>query len=66
MAAASANVIEGQARADREELAATALKLKRAANLSTNPAAAFIAAQATVKALVVTQKIRRRTLEGNN
>lgn len=64
--AASANVIEAQARADRDELAATALKLRRAANLSINPAAAFIAAQATVKALVTTQKARRRALEGNN
>lgn len=66
MAAASANVIEGQARADRDELAATAIKLKRAANTSANPAGAFIAAQATIKALIVTQKARRRTLEGNN
>lgn len=66
MAAATANVIEGQARADHNELAATAIKLKRAANVSANPAAAFIAAQATIKALIVTQKARRRALEGNN
>lgn len=66
MAAASANVIEAQARADRDELAATAIKLKRAANVSANPAVAFVAAQATLRALISTQKVRRRALEGNN
>lgn len=65
-ATATANVIEGQARADRDELAATAIKLKRAANASANPAAAFITAQATLRALITTQKARRRVLEGNN